>query len=165
MKFEAGLSRLAPAFLGLVLAACNSPLLNHENAADQKQAQLAQAPSDCPVSLPKNGLCASWSWETRPTDQEMGTATVRFWKAKETTSAGPYVDPGAEVAIQLWMASMGHGSSPVTVEPRKDTAGKKLIGEYTASEVFFVMPGAWEVRVQLKKGSTLLEQGKLNVTI
>ena len=41
----------------------------------------------------------------------------------------------------LWMPSMGHGSSPTRVE-RLDT------GTYRASEVFFVMPGEWELKFE-----------------
>ena len=43
--------------------------------------------------------------------------------------------------LKLWMPSMGHGSYPVTVERLSQ-------GVYKASEIFFTMPGDWEIQIQ-----------------
>ena len=57
--------------------------------------------------------------------------------------------------VFLWMPSMGHGSSPVTV--------KKLgTGIYDISDVYFIMDGEWQIRIQLKNNGTMLEE--LNFT-
>lgn len=42
--------------------------------------------------------------------------------------------------VELWMPSMGHGSSPVVVTKRNDAF-------YKVTEAWFVMSGDWEVRV------------------
>jgi hypothetical protein len=50
------------------------------------------------------------------------------------------------VKIDLWMqmGSHGHGSSPLKVTPVAP-------GEYDITKAFFVMKGAWQIRVTYKK--------------
>lgn len=48
-----------------------------------------------------------------------------------------------DLAVQLWMPSMGHGSSSVKIT-------QLGVNKYKVTEAFFVMPGAWEVRVTFK---------------
>jgi hypothetical protein len=54
-------------------------------------------------------------------------------------------------SVILWMPSMGHGSSPVTIS-------RLGAGIYDISRVYFIMDGEWQVRVQLKDGASLLEE-------
>lgn len=42
--------------------------------------------------------------------------------------------------LDLWMPSMGHGSSPVTIT-------QVGVNKYQISEAYFIMNGSWEVRV------------------
>lgn len=67
-------------------------------------------------------------------------------------------DPYLELAVVLWMPSMGHGSSPVTIE-RLDR------GTYRVSEVFFTMAGDWEIRVQLKAGNDVKSEAILPLSL
>jgi hypothetical protein len=60
-------------------------------------------------------------------------------------------DIEGEVAVVLWMPSMGHGSSPVSV-------AKIDVGTYRASQVFFTMPGDWEIRIQRLVNGAVVEQ-------
>lgn len=55
------------------------------------------------------------------------------------------------------MPSMGHGSRPVKVE---EVSG--AIGVYDATNVIFIMGGPWEIWVQLKNGSEILDQAKVD---
>lgn len=48
-----------------------------------------------------------------------------------------------DLTVQLWMPSMGHGSSPVKIT-------QLGVNKYKVTEAFFVMPGTWEVRVTFK---------------
>lgn len=50
------------------------------------------------------------------------------------------------VKVDLWMqmGSHGHGSSPLKVTPVAP-------GEYDVTKAFFVMRGAWQIRVTYKK--------------
>ncbi|MBS1960658.1 MAG: FixH family protein [Bdellovibrionales bacterium] len=157
------LSILTLLFSGALLA-CDSPLLDHVNANDVVREPLREA-GDCPIAFPVHKLCASWTWDRMPTDSDLGTAQLRFWKADVGTVNGPFVDPHHEVFVKLWMPAMGHGSSPVTTEARVDASGAKIPGLYDASKVFFVMPGKWEIWVQLKTAGQVHEQAKLDVEI
>lgn len=45
-----------------------------------------------------------------------------------------------DFTLKLWMPDMGHGSSPVTLN-------QLGLNKYQVSQAFFIMTGAWEVRV------------------
>ena len=63
------------------------------------------------------------------------------------------------------MPAMGHGSSPTTTARKLDTSATAIPGVFETSKIFFVMPGKWEVWVQLKRGATVHSQAKLDVEI
>ena len=69
------------------------------------------------------------------------------------------------VAAKLWMPAMGHGSSPVKVEKAKDSSGNVIPGIFQGTNVYFITPGDWEVRIQLKQGSTVKEEAILAIHI
>jgi len=139
------------------LTACGaSPLLNHTNA-DGKQSPLT-ADAACPLKFSNSGLCAKIDWIVGPDGSNEDSFRLSFWNKETGDSSGPYVNSGHDVAVQLWMPSMGHGSSPVTV-------AAESTGIYRATRVFFTMPGAWEIRVRLQDGGTLVEQAIQAVNI
>lgn len=53
--------------------------------------------------------------------------------------------------VMLWMPTMGHGSFPVSVKKIGD-------GVYEANEVFFTMPGHWDIHFQLYENNTMNEE-------
>lgn len=55
--------------------------------------------------------------------------------------------------VKIWMPGMGHGSFPVTLEKIAD-------GVFLASEVFFTMPGYWDIHFQVFDGEALKEEVK-----
>ncbi len=55
-----------------------------------------------------------------------------------------HVEVEQEISIDLWMPDHGHGSYPVKIK-------KLSIGRYLVSDIFFVMPGKWQVRIDLRK--------------
>ena len=114
------------------------------------------------MAFSKSDLCASLKWVKPASEEEKGTFRLRFFKKG---AEGIAIDPGHPVAVKLWMPSMGHGSSPVKVAPLKSSTGSTLPGEYEVSEVYFVMPGAWEIWVQLKQGSKVLDQAKIEIKL
>ncbi len=60
-------------------------------------------------------------------------------------------DLPSDFKIFLWMPDMGHGSSPISV--------KKIgTGLYEFSQIYFIMDGFWQLKIQLKNGSTLLDE-------
>ena len=59
-----------------------------------------------------------------------------------TNKDGIPTSPKAKFNLKLWMPNMGHGSFPTTVHE----AG---IGVFEISEIFFTMPGRWDIHFQL----------------
>ena len=129
-------------------SACgNSPLLHHLNADEiESQSQIA-TPNECPLQFSKNQICGSIQWEGPVSDEKENTFTLTFDQ-----------EVSAEVAVQLWMPSMGHGSSPVSIQ-------KVGPGKYLVTRVFFIMPGDWDIRVQIKKNGQLDEQAIISISL
>lgn len=156
---------IALALMAVFLNSCISPLLEHVEADESVPPAPVEKARDCELDFAKAGFCASWSWDHRPGDDETGSAVLRFWKKGEGSPFGPYADPEGTVAVKLWMPAMGHGSSPVTVTPQVDAAGSRIPGVFTASQIYFSMPGAWEIRVQLKNGTQVIDQASRKESI
>lgn len=99
-----------------------------------------------------SGKRVSYSWEAKPTDSDFGSFYFRTYS--EDSRDGFPVLEDVPVSVVLWMPSMGHGSSPVTVE-------RLGVGTYRASKVFFTMRGDWQIRFQLKDGATVNDEAIL----
>lgn len=144
----------------------SSPLLNHAEAkSNQTENVNLDNPKGCAFFFQKNKLCASLTWVDMPTQEKKGEFILRFWNSETGTEAGPYINPTQTVFVKLFMPSMGHGSSPVTIQGAKDQAGQPIVGTYRVSDVYFVMPGEWEIWVQLKDGTTIVEKAKIDIEI
>ena len=143
-------------------SACGqSPLFNHDSAGGgggTTPHQRQEDPSACPLSFPRSGLCAALTWTRPPAEEQTGSFELAFWRAGKPESGGPYVDPASTVAVKLWMPAMGHGSSPVKIA--HGDAGK-----FQVTDVYFVMPGDWEIHVLLKNGSNVVDEAVLPVHI
>ncbi len=155
----------SPLFLAalLILAGSScleSPLLDHARAGSGTGMNLKEADGACPLFFPTSGLCASLSWETLPTNATRGSFLLRFWDAKSGTENGPYVTPVDSVFSELWMPSMGHGSSPVTIAPVLDSGHVPVPGVFRVADVFFIMGGHWEIWVQLVNEAGARERAK-----
>lgn len=152
--------KIAYPFVALALTSCGiSPLFNHRQAAPASSAAtgaISSANAACPIVFPKAGLCASLEWMKKPTEDQTGSLGLRFWNSTGASASGPYRAPAQKVAVKLWMASMGHGSSPVSVQPTTTP------GVFEATGVYFSMPGDWEIWVQLKNGNEIVEQAKID---
>ncbi len=125
----------------------------------------AVADPQCPLEFKTKNLCASLTWTKEPNLGEYGEFLIKFWEKDGGSSNGPYISPAEIVSSRLWMSSMGHGSSPITVEVLKDEAGSSMPGHYRASQVFFVMGGAWEIWIELTSGSTKVDAAMIEYTL
>ena len=114
--------------------------------------------ADCTYFFNHSRLCLSYSWVKAPTDTELGTFTFKTYRQNVLDQTPIQVDLGSIPDVILWMPSMGHGSSPVTVE-KVDT------GTYRATRVFFIMPGEWQIKWQVKQGSTVEDELIVPITI
>jgi hypothetical protein len=74
-------------------------------------------------------------------------------------------EPTFEFTVELMMPSMGHGSSPVRIERALDSSGQPILGTFNVSEMYFTMPGAWDVEVKIKDSKGLEETKAWSVDI
>lgn len=105
-------------------------------------------PPVCELFFTQKRLCVDFNWKQKNEGEQLGIIELKFY-AQETPQT--YVDPDLNIAVVLWMPSMGHGSTPTEVVKIKT-------GEYEAREVYFIMPGEWEIRIQLKKNKEVVDQ-------
>lgn len=92
-------------------------------------------------------LHAHLSWAQGP-DAQGGESRMRLeW---HDGSNHELLEPGLPFAVKLWMPAMGHGSAPTKIAPMKNERGEALLGTYLVSNMYFTMPGDWEIRITVK---------------
>lgn len=92
-------------------------------------------------------LHAHLSWDSGP-DRNGGESKMRLEWHDGATHA--LIEPGRPFEVSLWMPGMGHGSAPTQIQRVLDDQGQIVVGTYQVSNMYFIMPGDWDVRVTLK---------------
>jgi hypothetical protein len=135
----------------IVFASCgDSHIVNNDPS------RLVQtAESECPFHFQSEDLCLEMSWEVMPTDTTFGSMVLTFTDKKNRDLQ---ITPKRDPFVVLWMTSMGHGSSPVTVEPIE-------AGKFRINDVFFIMPGPWDIKYQLKDEDEVVEELTQAITV
>jgi nitrogen fixation protein FixH len=136
--------RISLFFLVLNLMACARP--NYQDLAKPDLKQKTDVSCDA-----RKHLCFQMSWVTEPA---VANAVFQF----ELNRDGDPEALGGEVQVKLWMPGMNHGSSPVTVE-------KISHGVYRATRVNFIMPGEWEIRIQILNEGRVIDELIQNIAI
>jgi hypothetical protein len=145
-------------FAVLFLSSCAEPKYEKVYQAAPNAQLVSEKVSDCATKFQKSGYCLTWAWETQPTSSASGALTFKIVRSNVLDDTAVPVDPDFMPSLLLWMPSMGHGSSPTTVE-RVD------VGSFRAKNVFFVMPGQWQLKFQIKNGQTLEDEVVIDITI
>lgn len=102
----------------------------------------------CDLYFKSEDICATVKWEVLPPARTNGTMLLTFTDAKDPDRM---VTPKSTPQVILWMTSMGHGSKPVTLKYVD-------VGQFRATDVFFVMGGPWDMKFQLRDGSKVVEE-------
>jgi hypothetical protein len=128
----------------LILSACAKPTYVNSNDANNKSAEHKQETTNynCTLKWSSKNYCLSWSWKKRPTEDETGSMILRVYKFSELDQFIETVDLNSNPQVVLWMPGMNHGSSPTSVQ-------RIGIGTYQVDEVFFTMPGPWQIKFRL----------------
>lgn len=147
----------ATAILFLCVVGCAEPKYENVQQVPIENNPQTQKVTDCVVRFRSLGYCVLWQWERIPTANEVGSAVFKVVRSNALDDSPIPIDIESVPALVLWMPSMGHGSSPTKVEQID-------IGSYRAKNVFFIMPGEWELRFQLKEGSTVKDEAVANLT-
>lgn len=129
--------------LALLLPACAQPVYREAAGTGTAGGQAAAA-KGLVGKLKSSGLQVWLEWERMPSDEDFGSFLLKVGRPNLADGSPVLLDAADEVSVELWMPSMGHGSSPVSVE-------KIDLGTFRASQVFFTMPGDWEIRVEVRE--------------
>jgi hypothetical protein len=110
-------------------------------------------PADAYTTTPSDSGALVIAARTSPQPPARGTNDVQLTLTR--ASDGTPVD-GVSLDVQPWMPAMGHGSSTPTVTAQGG-------GVYLVTEVYFYMPGAWELRTSISGPTT--DHATLQLTI
>ena len=113
----------------------------------------ATFPADAYTTTPSDSGALVVSVRTSPQPPARGTNDVQLTFTR--ASDGTPVD-GVSLDVQPWMPAMGHGSSTPTVTAQGG-------GVYLVTEVYFYMPGVWELRTSISGATT--DHATLQLTI
>lgn len=113
----------------------------------------ATFPADAYTTTPSDSGVLVIAVRTSPQPPARGTNDVQLTLTR--ASDGTPVD-GVSLDVEPWMPAMGHGSSTPTVTAQGG-------GVYLVTEVYFYMPGAWELRTSISGPTT--DHATLQLTI
>lgn len=140
---------VAMALMSAPLVACANP----NYVSNQKPEAIT---SECAVRFEKLGACAKIAWVNPPAKKQDSKFQFAITGVLSEINAEKLAQ--ATLEVELWMPSMGHGSSPTSVQ-------KINVSTYDVSSVHFIMGGDWEIRFTLKNGSEVLDEAIFNINI
>jgi len=149
------------AFCALVLLGlmgCAEPKYVKGTDATSDGTIAQESKTNCSITFSQSGLCLTWFWEKKPTSTEMGSLVFKTYRLNLVDQTPVEVDLVSNPTVVLWMPSMGHGSTP-TLTARVDE------GTYRATNVFFIMPGDWEIRFQVKNGTEVIDEANVKLVV
>ena len=134
---------LTLALLLLLVSCGDSPLLNHSKIGDRVVRSLT---GETGLHFAKIGVNFELAWQNGCPDMNECSFDLNL----ETP-----LPEGASIEAILWMSSMGHGSSPITIQQTGPL-------HWHFSEVFFIMPGLWELQLKVHNPSGANDQTDLS---
>lgn len=141
----------------LALMGCAEPkYISQISQSSAPAVSSAEQISQCITKFTKSNLCLEWTWEIKPTSKEYGSIIFKVYRANLFDQTRVLVNLEAVPQLILWMPSMGHGSVPTQVEHLD-------VGTYRAKNVFFVMPGEWDLMFQIKNGIEILDDANVSI--
>ena len=140
-----------------ILMGCAQPRYVQETAAPELKANQGEV-ADCSIKWSHSGLCLFWRWEKLPTGKQPGVLVFKSFRLSQLDNSPIESDLPGSASVVLWMPEMGHGSALTTTE-KIDT------GTYRSSNVFFLMPGKWEIKFDVKENDIITESASVAITI
>lgn len=151
----------SPVFVFFVLvSACSQPkYIQQTQVVDRQQSDENQKTGfetcsfstslpdlKCSLQMSKSNLCVSVQAKVCPdlASKKYGTFFLKFYRQNLLDQSPVPMSVNEEVKVDLWMPSMGHGSAPVKVS-------NVDVGSYLLENVYFIMGGDWQIRIQIKK--------------
>lgn len=137
---------------------CAQPKYIQSSDKNENVEKAQETALDCNYTFSKSGLCLNWYWELKPTSSKMGSLIFKTFRLNSFDLTPIEVDLAETPQVILWMPSMGHGSTPTQTE-RLD------VGTYRAKNVFFIMPGEWDIEIQIKNGTEVTDESVVSLEI
>lgn len=150
--------KIVSALTLLFVVGCAQPKYVEENKNTNGNNSAHEAGADCSTQFAGSQLCVSWYWERKPTSSEVGTFIFKTYRLNAFDKTAIEINTISTPEVQLWMPSMGHGSTPTQVTQLD-------VGTYRAENVFFIMPGEWDIRFQIKNGDTVNDEAIVHITL
>lgn len=143
--------------LAFVFAGCAQAKYEQVGNALPTNTSQSEKVTFCKSRFLNSGYCLLWHWEKKPTSSQAGSLIFKIVRANALDDSPVPVDQNWLPILVLWMPSMGHGSTPTSVQ-RVD------VGSYRATNVFFIMPGEWELKFQLKDANKVHDEVAVDLT-
>ena len=151
-------SRLTAALILFFFLGCAQPKYISEADSSGAGQQSTGTKASCDIRFSNSKFCLSWFWENKPTSTVEGILIFKIYKLNAFDQTAIQLDAQELPQLVLWMPSMGHGSTPSVVQ-RLD------VGTYRATEVFFIMPGEWDLKFQIKTGSEVTDEALVQIVL
>lgn len=142
--------------ISLLLLGCAEPKYVRDSQSPGAENGQQESKADCGTVFTKSNLCLVWYWEKKPTSNEMGSLIFKTYRLNALDQTSIETDLTFLPQVILWMASMGHGSTP-TQTSRVD------VGTYRSTNVFFIMPGEWDIRFQVKSATEVIDETQISL--
>lgn len=142
----------------LFMSGCARPRYVREDNSANPQSTAQENKANCHVTFQNSGFCLLWYWEKQPTSKEAGSLIFKTYRLNILDETPIEMDTTSVPQLILWMPGMGHGSTPTQTE-RID------VGTYRSSSVFFIMPGEWELKFQIKEQNMVVDEAKTDITL
>ncbi len=128
----------------LVISSCgDSPFL--KDSREDLSTGSSQETSGV-VKLESLQLAVKTYWREGPLIGDESRSLIVLLNRDNTPVSTDY-----EVRLKLWMPTMGHGSFPVSLNEISP-------GVFEARDIFFTMPGYWDIHFQLFRDNNLIEE-------
>lgn len=122
---------------------------------------------NCELYLSKSQICLHVQWLQKPNTQSNASFSLTFTQGKtdQPVTLDTFEKLAQDLKIILWMPSMGHGSVPVVIKKNLEPTGTSLSSSLTIERVYFIMPGDWEIRFQLKENENIIDETHISLFI
>lgn len=152
-------SRITIVFILFFTLGCAQPkYVSETDSTAAGGQQTAGAKVSCDIQFSNSKYCLSWFWENKPTSTTQGSLIFKIFRLNAFDQTTVQLDSQELPQLILWMPSMGHGSTPTAIQ-RLD------VGTYRASDVFFIMPGEWDLRFQIKSGTEVNDEAQVQIVL
>ena len=158
----------------VLISICSLPFFAAAEGVSEVKASLNQEALKCDLKFKKLHACGTLSWVIPPkrvemiTEKDQAELTLlicpqksfgkgKFRKKNRLKHEHDLKKEFDRVHVRLWMPSMGHGSRPTQV---RELVGEGACLKFHVDQLYFSMPGDWEIQVELKKNQKILDQAK-----